>query len=119
MKTLSSDTTETKSSEEALAIITLALGDNPLRSIQNCDTALETWNRLQISYTGNFTVTGLNVLNTLLNKKLASEEKMGDHIASLELLHARWAVMQFPVVETIKITMQFSSLSNVKNMSLS
>lgn len=75
---------ESEKTEKALLVITLALGDNPLRSIEECQTAKEAWKNLQQRYAGKTMINKLGLLNNFLNKNFTQGTNMGDLTAKLE-----------------------------------
>lgn len=104
---------ETKVNEKAMTIIITALGDNPLRAVQECLTAKAVWNKLQGRYAGQSMVNKLSVLNTLLNMILKKSSNMRDHIAILESQFSRLATMGSNLEESLKVAILLSSLSEL------
>lgn len=58
-----------KTSEKDLSIITLQLADNPLRSMQDCDTAEAASEKLQHTHAGKTKMNKWRALNIFLNTK--------------------------------------------------
>lgn len=74
IEALTKNTVEGKVSKKALFKIIFALGDNPLRSIQEYETANEAWNKLQQRYAGKTVINKLRLLNNMLNKTFKQEK---------------------------------------------
>lgn len=70
--------------DKALSIIVRALGDNPLRGVQACESAKDLWERLSERYAGKMVVNKLGLLKNLVNTRLKRGENIGDHIAVFE-----------------------------------
>lgn len=74
------DTVDRRVSEKALSMIISALKDNQLRSIQECETVKETWNKLQQRYTRKPIVNKLELLNNMLSTRFKQGTNIGDHV---------------------------------------
>lgn len=53
--------------QKTLSIIISALGQNPLRAIQECETIYSVWQELHHRYAGKSVINKLNALNNLMN----------------------------------------------------
>lgn len=82
--------------DEALVMITKALGDSPLPFVQSCFMAKEACEKLQLRYVGKTLINNLCVLNSLLNVKTKKEELIGDHTAKMKRKGARLAAVNDP-----------------------
>lgn len=98
--------------DDALYLIISALGDNLLRTIQNCSTESEAWDRLQARYIRETLINNLGVFNSLLNFKLNRKEQMANHIESMETTCSRLAALKDLVSESMQVAIQHFSLSN-------
>lgn len=72
---------EAYTNEKSLSVIVPALGDKPLRAVQDCETAREIWGRLQEQNAGKTLLNKLEILNNLLNMNYNAEQIMEDHVA--------------------------------------
>lgn len=79
------DDVDDKLDKQARKMIIAASGDDPLRTIQDCRSAKQAWNKLQTRYASKSTINELRVLNNLLNPKLSNLLNMEDHISLLDL----------------------------------
>lgn len=58
---MTSESVDSKINHICLAIIIMALGDNPLRYVQDFDTAKTAWNKFQSRYAGKITINKIGV----------------------------------------------------------
>lgn len=75
---------ESNVNEQAIAFVIMRLGNNPLRSIQECETAMEVWEKLQVKYAGKTIINKISILNSLLNTKFQRCADTGNHISLFE-----------------------------------
>lgn len=98
--------------ERALSIIISALGDNPLRAIQHCESAKEAWDKLESRYAGRTIMNKLGSLNTLLSMNLGTDTEMGDHVSLMESQFARLASMGSMIDEEMRVAILLTSIGN-------
>lgn len=96
------DTVVMKVSEKVLFMIISALGDNLSRSIQECETMKDTWNKLQPRY-GQALIKKLRLLNNMLNKRFKQGKNMSDYVAKLKSQFSQLASMGCIIKGTMKV----------------
>lgn len=84
---LTNETTVSTFNNRALLVITTALGDSPLRTIQQFETAKGSLEKSKGRYVVKAVLNGLGSLNKMLNEELAEDTEMGDH---MELMEAKF-----------------------------
>lgn len=85
----------------------------PLRVIQQCDTVKRPLHILHVWYATKNLINKLIVLNSALNTELKKTEFTEKRIALMESNFARLAAMKDSVIESIKVAIPTSSLSNL------
>lgn len=68
----------------APAIIVSSLLQSPSRALQNCEAAIEAWEKLSSRCANKFMINRLILLNNLPNMKPKSDVQMGYYVAQLE-----------------------------------
>lgn len=77
----------------ALYTVTAAFGDNPLRTVRNCETPEDMWEKLEKRYAGTSMVHRLGIFNILVNTMLKGSAGMGDDIPTVVSYFLRLAFM--------------------------
>lgn len=111
IQALSRDDGNNKISDKAFPIVIVSFGNNPLRTIQNCRTAMGTWRSLKQRYDRKTLMHKLGLLNNLLNTRYQNEEDIADHIAKIESQFAQLSPMGFAREKSIKVTLLSLSLN--------
>lgn len=96
-------------SEKALSVIILALGDGPLRSIGDCNMAKESSDKLQHRKACKTMLNKLIVLNSLLITMFTNDTTVRDHVAHLESQPSRLAAMRSSFEESLEVAILLSS----------
>lgn len=75
------DAIDKTSTQKALSIMISALGDNPLKAIQECETTYSALQKLHHIYAGRSFINQLSALKHLLSYSYNADVDMADHIA--------------------------------------
>lgn len=91
-----------------------SLGDGPLAVVQSVTDVSEILLKLGGRYASASQNNKINVLTTLLNKKMAPNGNIFDHVAEMEGLFTRLEAMSFSFDENLQVAMLLISVSEVK-----
>lgn len=72
---------KTKTNKKPLALIVPAVEENPVRAVEEFETAKEVWEKLQERYAGKSVIKKLGISNKLFNMTYDREARVGDHVA--------------------------------------
>lgn len=100
----------------ARAIIVTALGDKPLRVIQNSPSPKEMWDKLRARYEAATTANKINLLTALVNTRYESGKDLGDYFAELETYFNRLAGMGLPVAEEMQVAILLVSVMHEETL---
>lgn len=95
------DSVEKKKLETSLLLVMSAAGNNFLRSIPECQTALHACKKLQQQSTVSLMIRKLGFLNKVLITRFRQGAIMGNHVAKLECQFSTLAAMDTVVKETV------------------
>lgn len=87
------------------------LGDNPLRTVQDCELPKNLWDRLQERYEGR-DISQLTLINSLLNMRYRRNQNMENHISVLESQFARLALMSAEFHDSRRLAIVIAALKN-------
>lgn len=100
--------------DQALSITVCALGDSPLRAIQERSTAKEAWDILHDRYDAKKLVNKMIFLNGSLKMRFSKRDDMGDHISFTETKFSRLAYTEEAVSELLKVAIFIFYLSHLR-----
>lgn len=93
------------------ALIIILWGDNPLRPVQECETAKVAWDKLQITYARKTVVNMISALKSLLYTEFQRCTGIRNHIFLLEPQFSRLANRCSTIEKEVKIAILVTSLS--------
>ena len=101
---------------KARAYIFVALGDLPLRCVLAKDTPYKIWLKLHARYASLTASFRIDVLTTVMSKKLEADTMTRYHGSEFERLFYRLAAMKSPIEEKIQVAILLVSLNERENL---
>lgn len=99
---------------KARSITIQALGDRPLRAVQSVTDVEDIWEKIFQRYASASQKNKINVLTTMLNMKMSSNDDIADHISKMESLLMRLEAMSCSFDEHFQVALLLVSINNIR-----